>query len=581
MNAHIARTNTTLAPTYYPTYCSKAGPDLAKLRSIPALTAEARSLGIRLIQVNTLIRHGARTPADKYNCWKNYNPQWNCSVQEIVRGHLTNETRTAQSVDAGFSDGLYMHESGAADSWLSRLFGERSASEEEALMARLSLPFEKRYDADSANNILGGTCQKGQLIAEGVQQHQIIGHQFAKAYQVVNEQTRVPYSTAPALVDLAQISEQVYFRSTDMQRTILSGSTFMTSFLQTALRGKGLNEVPMIPVHTMDLAHETLFPNVGACPALIGIRDEIFASSEYLELRTKWRGVETRVRAAAGRDDISDVWPGEIFDCVLTCVCPGRLDLLPEGLRPPAGNATDSGKTLIDELLEAVDDYAQFEYKYKDASFSKTAMAYAVVDIKKEIARVILAHLEANSGKTPLADVIGSQDQADVFESAILADKQPAKKLLAYAGHDTTIMPFLASLGGHVFDDKWPPYASQVVLEIYITDDTPPASFFRMIYNGRTITRDVPGCSEYEIAFGASDVCPVSVFGIKQCIVRPQISVFFHATQWATPANAKKLCQGSLVSQPAASSERWLLRGERQDKFMATRPTPPSNAVVS
>ncbi|XP_071429091.1 lysophosphatidic acid phosphatase type 6 isoform X1 [Pithys albifrons albifrons] len=42
---------------------------------------------------------------------------------------------------------------------------------------------------------------------------------------------------------------------------------------------------------------------------------------------------------------------------------------------------------------------------------------------------------------------------------------EKARKLILYASHDSTIIPLLLALG--TFDHKWPPYASDVTLELY------------------------------------------------------------------------------------------------------------------
>lgn len=40
-----------------------------------------------------------------------------------------------------------------------------------------------------------------------------------------------------------------------------------------------------------------------------------------------------------------------------------------------------------------------------------------------------------------------------------------SRKLYLYASHDSTLIPLLLALG--TFDDKWPPYAADVTLELY------------------------------------------------------------------------------------------------------------------
>jgi hypothetical protein len=43
----------------------------------------------------------------------------------------------------------------------------------------------------------------------------------------------------------------------------------------------------------------------------------------------------------------------------------------------------------------------------------------------------------------------------------------PIPKLALFSGHDTTLIPLLASLGPKVWNEKdWPPYASMMILEV-------------------------------------------------------------------------------------------------------------------
>ena len=81
----------------------------------------------------------------------------------------------------------------------------------------------------------------------------------------------------------------------------------------------------------------------------------------------------------------------------------------------------------------------------------------------------------------------------------VLEDK-PAPKLALFAGHDTTLMPLLATLGLWK-DTEWAGYASMMLIEIHeIIDgrsdpDIYTSSFaFRLLYNGKILTPMVDGC---------------------------------------------------------------------------------------
>lgn len=567
----------------YPSYCAKVDSKLPALRSIPPLSQEGQDLISQLIQVQALVRHGARAPASKFNCWANYTPKWNCGLDQVVQGHisekvpLSNDRFTGQSEGVLYvEDHLYAAAEDTADdlnddddsssssltpTWVNKLLQAIQGTDSQGSIGRSTRYYEKLYDADARDNVLGGTCQKGQLLAEGFQQHQMIGRLLANAYLDSNEKKqRVPIESASPLLTSDNFRNEIYFRASDMQRTILSGSALLTSFLRS------VSDTPVgsdaIPVHTMDLEREYVFPNLVICPGLRKVREDIFASSGYADLRTKYSALEQKIRLAVGRDDISDVWPGEFFDCIMTTLCTGQVDQLPPGLRPEVTISQDSPLGPVEEVsllnytFAAVDDYATFEYTWENSLFSKTAMAKLYIEVKTEMLRAMTRDLADNGHLESVDDIISNitgHAQYQEFSALIIKHHRfktqdhtnpwDAKKLVLYAGHDTSIMPFLAALEGSVFDKKWPPYASEVVIELY-RGTKPEEYMFRLIYNGAALTSEIPGCTEP--LGGARDLCLVSSL--------------FATTPWATPSGALGLCDGPGVSTPAPVTERWLLR---------------------
>jgi hypothetical protein len=73
-------------------------------------------------------------------------------------------------------------------------------------------------------------------------------------------------------------------------------------------------------------------------------------------------------------------------------------------------------------------------------------------------------------------------------------------KMLLYSGHDSTLVPFLCALG--VYDDKWPPYASFLTIEVaealphseYVSSDSSSSSdahkgkWVRAVYNDKDVS---------------------------------------------------------------------------------------------
>lgn len=65
----------------------------------------------------------------------------------------------------------------------------------------------------------------------------------------------------------------------------------------------------------------------------------------------------------------------------------------------------------------------------------------------------------------PLKDItsLGATGSSDFFK---VMEKGGIPRMALYSGHDTTVMPLLASLGDDVWDGTWAPYASMLVIEV-------------------------------------------------------------------------------------------------------------------
>mmetsp|Transcript_23792 Transcript_23792/g.42803 ORF Transcript_23792/g.42803 Transcript_23792/m.42803 type:complete len:300 (-) Transcript_23792:716-1615(-) len=126
--------------------------------------------------------------------------------------------------------------------------------------------------------------------------------------------------------------------------------------------------------------------------------------------------------------------------------------------------------------FKAIKNYT-FHYKYNDAAFAKQGMG----PLWKEIMANIL----------PIVDSANNPSSGTSLP-----------KLALFSGHDTTLMPLLATLGDKVWSGTdWPPYASMIQIEIHeITNlnegsDFPSGYAFRLVYNGAVLTERIDGCA--------------------------------------------------------------------------------------
>ena len=123
--------------------------------------------------------------------------------------------------------------------------------------------------------------------------------------------------------------------------------------------------------------------------------------------------------------------------------------------------------------LQAIKNFT-FPYKYNDGAYAKLGMG----PLWKEL----------------MANILPIVDSANHPSSGT-----PPPKLALFSGHDTTLMPILASLGDKVWDGtEWAPYASMIQIEIHEMADGsayPSGYAFRLIYNGQVLTSKMEGCA--------------------------------------------------------------------------------------
>lgn len=100
-----------------------------------------------------------------------------------------------------------------------------------------------------------------------------------------------------------------------------------------------------------------------------------------------------------------------------------------------------------------------------------------------------------------------------------ISKKSNRRKLVVFSGHDTVILPLLVLLGVH--DNKWPPYASRVVFELWHNANGPKNRkedefyskfqnhYIRVLYNGKPLTSSVKICQGKIVD---EDLCPAREF---------------------------------------------------------------------
>lgn len=83
-------------------------------------------------------------------------------------------------------------------------------------------------------------------------------------------------------------------------------------------------------------------------------------------------------------------------------------------------------------------------------------------------------------------------------------------KLIVFSGHDTSIAPLLAAFD--VLGDEWPPFASNIILELFEEKQSPNKHHVRLIFNGNYMK--MPACKS--TIDGRPELCPINEF-LEMC----------------------------------------------------------------
>lgn len=455
---------------HYPPYC--AIPQQMDDRKIPPLrdflpksgletdnddgnsTASKKSLvgETRLVHVTAIIRHGARTPwSSEMKCYDGYwesdqTGKWDCD--DLMTFQAT-PTRNGTSTHSGQND----------------------------------LPlvlFEKKYDAlsfpqEGLSNVLNGTCQMGQLIQQGYYQQIANGKIIRDAYAYVEGE--YDHDERMRLLNLKmtqpegplpwQHPQQLYFRADDYQRTVMSGQVLIRSLFDPemqAFQQQNPQADIVIPLHIADEVKDVMDPNANDCPRLNTMAAEAFNSKEYQDFYNSENSKEIREYMATKLKMDDDA---SILDCFMCTMCTDRP--LPESVDDYDGSE-DNWFTRLTEY--GIQKYTS-ALKHNGAQFAKLGIGPLWYEIMKNI------------------------------DKALNEDPDVAK-LALFAGHDTTLMPLLASLGPDLWKDTdWAPYASMMLIEIHelIDGRHDPNVYsskfaFRLLFNGEILTPLIDGCHE-------------------------------------------------------------------------------------
>eukprot|EP00560_Eucampia_antarctica_P008333 CAMPEP_0197826666 /NCGR_PEP_ID=MMETSP1437-20131217/3591_1 /TAXON_ID=49252 ORGANISM="Eucampia antarctica, Strain CCMP1452" /NCGR_SAMPLE_ID=MMETSP1437 /ASSEMBLY_ACC=CAM_ASM_001096 /LENGTH=611 /DNA_ID=CAMNT_0043427195 /DNA_START=140 /DNA_END=1975 /DNA_ORIENTATION=- len=470
----------------YPPYCST--PDEMASRTVPPMTTDVPT---KLLHVTTIIRHGARTPYRVVDCWDGFwkdgsdTAKWDCELKTMMSPPAPPEITSAENNN------------------------NNAKKEDPELAGEGSMfLFEKRYDGltKPLKNIMNGTCQMGQLLLRGYVQELENGRILNSAYLKSTSNSKYAHDERLTLFDVTTATDDekrlfyqepnFYYRADDDQRTLMSGQVLLRGLFRpitqtlTPIYDDSHNiiqEDPVVVLHTADKSRDILSPNHKVCPRLTELSEDCFKSEEFQTFNSSNSAKQTRQLM---EQNLGKNFEYDGLDCLMTTICTDRK--LPDILND-YNDTTIHDQKPVSHVFKRVADLSAksflFPMIYNDGAYAKLAMAPLWFYIMKNI--------------LPFSSESSSND---------------GPKLALFSGHDTTIMPILASLGKKLWNGiDLIPYASMLMIEIHeILDDDnngsdaslvlfPTKRAFRVLYNGKILTSKVDGCPV------DSEICDLSI----------------------------------------------------------------------
>jgi len=262
-----------------PPYCSF---DMSA-RGVPPVSDPTRLKGYGLSSVLAVVRHGARAPCAQVSCWPGFTSDldWGCDYNDLSAplSALNNKS----------------------EPWT--LF-EKTATERDGTPP--------------------GMCVLGQLLPEGLAQHEANGDALRAAYVGDN----------PAVASLVKKREVLapgdfFFRSSDLPRTIASGQQLASAFLRESLPRR-------VKWHAPNLGSDYIYGDPAACPKLALWQQDIYtgASFEAWNDSPSVQDVISEVNSAVGGEfpwELPDL-EGPTLDCLMVnrCIRGGLPGVSPE-----------------------------------------------------------------------------------------------------------------------------------------------------------------------------------------------------------------------------------------------------------
>nr|XP_002131109.1 prostatic acid phosphatase [Ciona intestinalis] len=294
----------------------------------------------------------------------------------------------------------------------------------------------------------------GQLTQLGMQQHYKLGQYFRERYH--------------SFLNVSFYNRsQIYIRSTDFDRTLMSAESNMAGLFPPEGKQKwnGTNTSwQPVPIHTVPKPQEEVlrFPVTKCNLKYNQLLKDVFASKEYKAVDVKYQGFYKQIAADVqwkGELNLNNLW---IISDPIICEDAANLTL----------------PTWVSEsVLKTFREIVGIEMSVK---FGGLPVHYRI----------------------PMARINGGLLVKQIIDNIKLNINGSSNyKVVAYSAHDTTLSALLVALA--CFNNLPPPFASTVIIEMY---NSTSGYYIKAFYRNSTI-------EPFPLDFlGCGHICPVSKF---------------------------------------------------------------------
>lgn len=328
-------------------------------------------------------------------------------------------------------------------------------------------------------------CVAGQLTSRGFQQMIDLGKTLRRTY----------VDSKNILQTSSDLSSNVYVRVTEYARTFQSAVGFLYGFLSNA----DVKHVKIEFDRDIYFCSQSVGNFSCNCPAAIKFQKMI--DQEHRQMYDKDRSMDRQIKeklaTVFGTSTNQIPWLGAVLEVVMTHVCHG-LNL------PCRENSQKKSDCLpwsvVSKLWHFLDNSGQRPQNSTTPEKYARLVSYPLLH---EIVQRFLTVARYNT-------------------------HQNSSRIHLFSGHDKTISALLKSL--KIYDGHWPPYASNLVFELY--DKRKKQFYVRFLYNGKDVTKQVRFCRDIGNATGG--LCPFDNF---------MYFVFYETFKYFGTSNYEDMCR--------------------------------------